>query len=453
MSTKKLSLLDSTTIIAGSMIGSGIFIVSAGIARDVSLSPGFLMMAWILTAIITILGALSYGELSAAMPKAGGQYVYLKEAFGPLYGFLYGWALFTVIQTGTIAAVAVAFAKFTGVFFPGISGSNVLFNLFGLQINTQQVLAVIIVVSLTTYNFREVKSSALLQNIFTISKILALLLLIVLGFWFGFNGMGDWSHFSPAFPDHIDWSTIGIFGAAMTGALFSADAWNNITYTAGEVDRPQRNLPLSLFMGTASVLLLYLLANVVYLYVLPIESISTAENDRVATLLMQTILGEKGKFFMAAMIMISTFGCLNGIIFTAGRVYYAMSQDGYFFKSAGKLNKNNVPANALIFQCIWASLLCFSGTYGSLLDYIMFVVMIFYVLTIVGLFVLRFKRPDMERPYKAFGYPVLPAIYIILAAWVACVMFIYNRDYCIYGLTIVLIGVPVYFLFKRKQVV
>lgn len=452
MSTRKLSLLDSTTIIAGSMIGSGIFIVSAGISREVALSPGFLMLAWIVTALITILGALSYGELAAAMPKAGGQYIYLKEAFGPLYGFLYGWALFTVIQTGTIAAVAVAFAKFTGVFFPAISGDNVLLNIAGLKINTQQVLAVVVVITLTTYNFRELKSSAFLQNIFTISKILALLLLIVLGFWFGVNGLGDWSHFSPAFPSTIDWSTIGIFGAAMTGALFSADAWNNITYTAGEIDKPQRNLPLSLFMGTASVLLLYILANVVYLYVLPIESISTAENDRVATLLMQTILGEKGKFFMAAMIMVSTFGCLNGIIFTAGRVYYAMSQDGYFFKSAGKLNKNNVPANALTLQCIWASLLCFSGTYGSLLDYIMFVVMLFYVLTICGLFVLRIKRPDMERPYKAFGYPVLPALYILLALAVAVVMFIYKKEYCIYGLTIVLIGVPVYYFFKRNRV-
>ncbi|MFM2136076.1 MAG: hypothetical protein RL021_1476 [Bacteroidota bacterium] len=433
------------------MIGSGIFIVSAGIARDVNGSPGLLIMAWVLTAVITVLGALSYGELSAMMPRAGGQYIYLKEAFGPLPGFLYGWALFSVIQTGTIAAVAVAFAKFTGVFLPVVSPDNILLTLGPIHINSQQVLAVCMVIGLTVYNFRELKSSAFLQNIFTITKILALLMLILLGLWFGFNGLGDTAHFSPAFPDIMDMATIGIFGAAMTGALFSADAWNNITYTAGEVDRPQRNLPLSLFLGTSSVLLLYILANLAYVYVLPMEKIQTAENDRVATLLMQTILGDSGKLFMAAMIMISTFGCLNGIIFTAGRVYYAMANDGFFFKSAAKLNKNKVPANALTMQCAWACLLCFSGTYGSLLDYIMFVVMLFYALTIIGLFVLRKKRPDMERPYKAFGYPVLPAIYILLALWVVGVMFLHKMDYCLYGLIIVGVGIPVYYLFKRNN--
>ncbi|MFM9027475.1 MAG: APC family permease [Bacteroidota bacterium] len=448
--TKKLGLLDSTTIIAGSMIGSGIFLVSADIARDVNNSPGLLLMAWIMTAVITVLGALSYGELSAMMPKAGGQYIYLKEAFGPLWGFLYGWALFAVIQTGTIAAVAVAFAKFTGVFLPSISPQNIVINLMGLEINTQQLLAVAVVIGLTVYNFGELRSSAMLQNIFTISKILALLLLIILGLWFGFNGMGDWSHFKPAFPESINWATIGIFGAAMTGALFSADAWNNITYTAGEVDRPQRNLPLSLFLGTSSVLLLYILANIAYVFILPVDQIQHAENGRVATLMMQTILGENGKYFMAAMIMVSTFGCLNGIIFTAGRVYHTMARDGYFFKKAAVLNKNGVPANALVMQGIWASLLCFSGTYGKLLDYIMFVVMIFYALTIIGLFKLRITKPDMERPYKAFGYPVLPAIYIILAIWVSSVMFIHKSDNCIYGLAIVCIGIPIYLLLKRN---
>jgi APA family basic amino acid/polyamine antiporter len=408
-------------------------------------------MAWILTAIITVLGALSYGELSAMMPKAGGQYIYLKEAFGPLPGFLYGWALFSVIQTGTIAAVGVAFAKFTGVFLPAISPDNVVLELAGLKINTQQLLAVSVIIGLTVYNYGELKASAFLQNIFTISKILALILLIGLGLWFGFNGLGDTAHFSPAFPDVMDWATIGVFGAAMTGALFSADAWNNITYTAGEVDRPQRNLPLSLFLGTTSVLLLYILANIAYVYVLPMDQIMHAENDRVATLLMQTVLGDSGKLFMAAMIMISTFGCLNGIIFTAGRVYYAMAQDGYFFRAAGKLNKNRVPANALTIQCIWACLLCFSGTYGSLLDYIMFVVMIFYALTIIGLFVLRFKRPEMERPYKAFGYPVLPALYILLALWIVGVMFWYKMENSLYGLIIVSVGIPVYYFFKRQR--
>lgn len=434
------------------MIGSGIFIVSAGIARQVE-TPGMLLMAWVLTGIITILGALSYGELAAAMPKAGGQYIYLKEAFGPLYGFLYGWSLFGVIQTGTIAAVAVAFAKFTGVFIPEISADHHLLTVGAFSINTQQLLAVGLIIFLSIYNYRGIKAGALIQNIFTVSKILALILLVVLGLYFGFHGMGDWSHFTPAFPDVITITTLGVFGAAMTGSLFSADAWNNITYTAGEVKNPQKNLPLSLLVGTSTVILLYLLANVAYLYVLPIDQIKHAENDRVATLLMQTILGDRGKLCMAAMVMISTFGCLNGVIFTAARVYYAMALDGLFIKPAAKLNKHAVPANSLTMQCIWACLLCFSGTYGELLNYIMFVVMLFYILTISGLFVLRVKRPDMERPYKAFGYPILPALYILLAALVCVVMFIYQRNDSLRGLLIVLAGVPVYYLFGRKKTV
>jgi len=450
---KKLSLFDSTAIIIGSMIGSGIFIVSAEIARQVE-TPGMLLMAWVITGIITIFGALSYGELSAAMPKAGGQYVYLKEAFGPLYGFLYGWTLFAVIQTGTIAAVAVAFAKFTGVFFPAISADNHLMTIGFFSITSQQLLAVSLIIFLSLYNFRDVKAGAFMQNIFTVSKVAALLLLVILGLYFGFNGLGNVSNFSPAFPDVITLTTIGVFGAAMTGSLFSADAWNNITFTAGEVKNPQRNLPLSLFMGTSIVIVLYLLANVAYIYVLPIESIKHAENDRVATLLMETILGNKGKFFMAAMIMISTFGCLNGCIFTAARVYYAMAKDKMFLKQAAKLNKNNVPSNSLAMQCIWSVLLCFSGTYGDLLNYIMFAVMLFYILTISGLFVLRIKRPDMERPYKAFGYPWIPAIYIVLASLVALNMLIYQSSFSLYGLIIILTGVPVYYIFKgtTKQV-
>lgn len=443
MAEKKLSFFDSTAVIIGSMIGSGIFIVSAEIARQVE-TPGMLLLAWIISGIITILGALSYGELAAMMPKAGGQYIYLKESLGPIYGFLYGWSLFGVIQTGTIAAVAMAFAKYTGVFFPSINPDPIA-DLGLFTINTQQLLAVALVVFLSVYNYRGVKAGALMQNIFTVSKILALLLLVILGLYFGFSGSGDWSHFSPAFPDVISWTTIGVFGAAMTGSLFSADAWNNITYTAGEVKNPQRNLPLSLFVGTSTVIFLYLLANVAYLYVLPIESIKTAENDRVATLLMQTILGDEGRIFMAAMVMISTFGCLNGVIFTAARVYYAMAKDGLFFKQAAKLNKNDVPANSLTMQCIWACLLCFSGTYGQLLNYIMFVVMLFYVLTITGLFVLRVKKPNAERPYKAFGYPVLPAIYILLAFSVSMVMLKYQTGDSLRGLFIVLLGIPVYY--------
>jgi len=448
--SKQLSLLDSTAIIIGSMIGSGIFIVSAEIATKVE-TPGMLILAWVVTGIITILGALSYGELAAAMPKAGGQYIYLKEAFGPLYGFLYGWTLFTVIQTGTIAAVAVAFAKFTGVFMPEISGENILFQIGPVNISSQQLLAISIIILLSIYNYREVKAGALLQNIFTVTKVAALLLLVVLGLYFGYQGIGSIENFSPLFPDVITLTTIGIFGAAMTGSLFSADAWNNITYTAGEVKNPQRNLPLSLLLGTSTVIILYLLANFAYIYVLPIEQIQNAENGRVATLMMNTVLGDNGRFFMAAMIMISTFGCLNGIILTAARVYYAMAKDGLFFKKAGSLNKNHVPANSLTMQCIWACILCFSGTYNDLLNYIMFAVMIFYVLTISGLFVLRIRRPEMERPYKAFGYPLIPAVYIILAALVALNMLIYQTNFSLYGLIIILLGIPVYFIFKKTS--
>ncbi len=446
-SSKKLSLLDSTTIIMGSMIGSGIFIVSTDIAKDVQ-TPGMLLMAWIITGIITVLGALSYGELAAMMPKAGGQYIYLKEAFNPLFGFLYGWTLFSVIQTGTIAAVAMAFALFTGVFIPGIN-TNAIATLGPVSINTQQLIAAAVIVLLTLYNYRNVKASAMMQNIFTITKVAALLLLVGLGLYFGFTTPGSAEHFKPLFPSVITLATLGVFGAAMTGSLFSADAWNNVTYTAGEVKNPQRNLPLSLFMGTSIVLVLYFLANIGYIQVLGMDKIASADNKRLGAVMMEAIFGENGKFFMAAMIMVSTFGCLNGLIFTAGRVYYAMAKDGLFFKQAGTLNKNGVPARSLTMQCIWACLLCFSGTYGKLLDYVMFAVMIFYVLTVTGLFILRIKKPGWERPYKTFGYPFLPAIYIVLASLVVVVMYIHKPEYCQRGLVIMLIGIPVYLLFKK----
>lgn len=447
--SKKLNLLDSTTIIIGSMIGSGIFLVSADIAKQVQ-SPGMLLLAWIVTGVITIFAALSYGELAAAMPRAGGQYVYIREAFGPIYGFLYGWTLFSVIQTGTIAAVGIAFAKFTGVFIPSISADNILFDLGLFAVNTQQVLAVTVIVFLSIYNYRDVKSGALIQNIFTITKVAALLFLVVIGIYFGFTSPTGASNFTPAFPGVIDLATIGIFGAALTGSLFSADAWNNITFTAGEVENPKRNLPLSLVLGTGTVILLYFLANVAYISVLGMDNIAHAENNRVATSMMQVILGANGKFFMAAMIMISTFGCLNGCIFTAARVYYAMANDGMFLKNAAKLNKNNVPANSITMQCIWASLLCFTGTYGQLLEYIMFAVLLFYILTISGIFVLRVKKPDMERPYKALGYPIIPALYIILATWVSITMLINQTQSSLYGLIIILTGVPLYFVMKKR---
>ncbi len=447
---KGLNLLDSTTIIMGSMIGSGIFIVSADIAKQVH-TPGMLIMAWVITGVITILGALSYGELSAMMPRAGGQYIYLKEAYSPLFGFLYGWTLFSVIQTGTIAAVAMAFALFTGVFIPEISPNVHILTIGTFTVSSQQLLAITIIIFLSLYNFREVKTGALLQNIFTITKVAALLLLVILGFYFGFKGKGHWENFSPAFPDVINWTTIGIFGAAMTGSLFSADAWNNVTYTAGEVQNPKRNLPLSLFIGTTTVIIIYILANLAYIYVLGTDQIAAADNKRLGTVMMQSVLGDKGKFFMAAMIMVSTFGCLNGVIFTAARVYYAMAKDKLFFKPAATLNKNGVPAKSIVMQCIWASLLCFTGSYGDLLDYVMFAVMIFYVLTVSGLFILRVKRPEWERPYKAFGYPVLPAIYVLLAAAVSYFMLVNNNTNCLRGLIIMLVGIPVYYIFKRTN--
>jgi APA family basic amino acid/polyamine antiporter len=447
--SRKLSLLDSTTIIMGSMIGSGVFIVAADIARKVE-SPGLFLLTWIVTAVITVLGALSYGELAAMFPKAGGQYVYLREAYNPLFGFLYGWTLFAVIQTGTIAAVGVAFAKFTGVFWPFISGDRYLFSAGSFHISTQQILALAVIVFLTVYNYREVKSGARLQNIFTLTKALALLVLVAFGIWFGMHGSGSGAHLSPLLPETFSWKSLGIFGSALTGSLFAADAWNSITFTAGEVKHPHRNIPLSLLIGTGVVLALYLLANFAYLYVLGIGGVAGAENDRVGTSLMQAVMGDGGKFVMAALIMVSTFGCLNGIIFTAARVYYAMAKDGLFFRPAATLNRNHVPAKSLTMQCIWSCLLCFSGSYSDLLDYVMFAVMVFYVLTVSGLFILRYKRPDAERPYRTWGYPVLPAVYVLLALAVSVFMILNNGQNCLWGAVIMLAGVPVYYLFKRR---
>ena len=455
---KKLSLLDAAMIIMGSMIGSGIFIVSADIARQVK-SPGMLLLVWILTGIITIFGALSYGELAAMMPKAGGQYIYLKEAYNPLFGFLYGWTLFTVIQTGTIAAVAVAFAKFTGVFFTGISDKNILLavplgeNVF--QINTQQILGMAVVIFLTLLNFRDIKTGAFVQNLFTFAKIGALLLMILLGLVLGVGGLGNTQHFweSTGNLNLFSIAGIGIFCGAMVGSLFSSDAWNNITFTAGEVRNPQRNLPLSLILGTGTVTLLYLLANVVYLYILPLEQIQTAESDRVGTLLMQKILGDSGRFFMAAMIMISTFGCVNGMLLAGARVYFAMATDKLFFRQAQQLNKNGVPANALIAQCIWTCLLILSGSYGQLLDYVIFTVLIFYILTVAGVFILRRTQPDTPRPYKTFGYPLVPALYILFA-FVICLALLLipeKQKISLYGLGIVLAGIPVFYFIERRK--
>ncbi|MDI1232709.1 MAG: amino acid permease [bacterium] len=447
-STKKLSLLDCTMLIMGSMIGSGIFIVPAAMSRDLG-SPLMLLFAWVVTAILTFLAALCYGELAAMMPKAGGQYVYLREAYGPLFGFLYGWTLFTVIQTGTIAAVAVAFAKFSGVFFPIISAENHLIEVGRLTMSSQQLLAIAIVWLLSISNFRNVKSGAFLQNIFTFTKIGAIVFMIVAGLYFAFSNQAQTVDFS--IPDAVgDYNYWGIFCVALVGSIFSSDAWNNVTFTGGEIDKPERNLPLSLLLGTGIVMFVYFTINWVYLKVIPFEGIQTAQYDRVGTLLSETVFGEIGLYIMAALIMISTFGCINGMTLSGSRVYYAMAEDKLFFKKAAALNKNQSPQFALIIQAIWTSILTLSGSYGDLLDYVVFAVLIFYILTVAGIFILRKKQPDAVRPYKVFAYPYLPILYILMATFISVNLLIFKPTYTFPGLIIVLIGVPVYYLIKKR---
>lgn len=472
---RELGLRSSTMIVMGSMIGSGIFIVSADIARTVG-SPGMLLMVWVITGMITLIAALSYGELAAMMPEAGGQYVYLREAYNPLIGFLYGWTLFLVIQTGTIAAVAVAFAKFTSIFIPALSEKNILFSLGKVKISAAQLFAILSLIVLTAINLRGVKEAKIIQDIFTASKIIALFGLIVLGF-IGANQTAIQANFGEAFWQSTwtkvadgkiisvetlsGWKLWSAVGVAMVGSLFSSDAWNNITFTAGEVINPKRNIPLSLALGTGAVTVIYILANVSYLFVLPLKGtpegvdiltrgIQFADHDRVATAAMSVIFGDTARFITAMLIMISTFGCNNGLILAGARVYYAMGNDGLFFKKVGTLNSKSVPAFALIIQCIWASLLCLSGSYSDLLDYVVFAVLLFYMLTIAGIFILRKTKPNIERPYKAIGYPFLPALYIGLAAAICLDLLFFKPNYTYPGLFIVLLGVPVYFLWKRQ---
>jgi APA family basic amino acid/polyamine antiporter len=447
---KGLGLFDATTIVMGSMIGSGIFIVSADIARQVG-SPGLMLATWIVTAVLTIIAALSYGELAAAMPQAGGQYVYLREAFGPLSGFLYGWTLFLVIQTGTIAAVAVAFAKFTGVFFPAISADNRILPF----LSTQQLLAIVILILLTWVNTRGVKTGSTVQNVFTVAKTGALLGLITLGFAIGRNPDAVTRNFTD-FWGSAGWNAdvIRLVGVAMVGALFSSDAWNNVTFTAGEVRNPRRNLPLSLLLGVGSVSLLYLLCNLVYLYALPLEAIQNAPQDRVATAVANQMFGTVGTSLLAIAIMISTFGCVNGMVLAGARVYYAMAVDGLFFRKVATLDPvHHVPVTSLWIQCLWACALTLTGRYGDLLDYVIFAVLLFYILTILGVFVLRRTRPDMERPYRAVGYPVLPALYIAVAGLIEVLLLLYKPNYTWPGLGIVLLGIPVYFIWRQRSAV
>ena len=468
-----LGLLDSVMIVVGTMIGSGIFIVSADISRTVG-SAGLLLAVWLITGVLTLIAALSYGELAAMMPHAGGQYVYLREAYNPLVGFLYGWTFFMVIQTGTIAAVAVAFAKFSGVLIPWISDQNILINIVRLKITSAQVTAVLCIVALTWVNLMGLREGKMVQNVFTLTKTAALIGIILLGiivvrnhdavaanlsgFW-----SASWTHMQGGSIDYVEtlsgWKILIAIGVASVGSLFAADSWHDVAITAGEVVDPKKNLPRSLAMGVVLVTVLYILTNVAYILLLPVlgnpnatdvigRGIQFATSDRVGTAAASMIFGGLATVIMALLIMISTFGCTNGLILAGARLYYAMAKDKLFFKRAGELNKNSVPSFALVVQAAWAGLLCFSGTYSDLLDYVIFAVLIFYVLTISGLFILRRTRPNAERPHKAFGYPVLPALYVIVAALICIDLLIYKPMYTWPGVIIVLIGIPVYFLWN-----
>ena len=459
-----LGLMDATMIVAGSMIGSGIFIVSADITRNVG-SAGWLILVWLITGFMTLIAALSYGELSSMFPKAGGQYVYLKEAYNPLIGFLYGWSFFAVIQTGTIAAVGVAFSKFLAYLVPELGNNYFLFDTGVIKIYSGQLVAIAIIVLLTYVNSRGVKEGKFIQTVFTTAKLLALLGLIVFGFvlvknsyWAenwktGFTAVQDLGAkdangiLQPTAWMGIGGSAlIGAIAAAMVGSIFSSDAWNNVTFIAGEMKNPKRNIGLSLFFGTLIVTTIYICANLMYLNVLPLHELAFPTDDRVAVAAANKIFPAFGTTLIAVLIMVSTFGCNNGLILAGARVYYTMAQDGLFFKKAGELNKNNVPQWSLWAQCAVASLLCLSGKYGDLLDMISFVVVLFYILTIAGIFILRKKMPDVDRPYKAFGYPFLPALYILMGTAFCTMLVLYKPQYTWPGLIIVLIGIPMYYL-------
>jgi APA family basic amino acid/polyamine antiporter len=473
-----LGLFDSTMVVVGSMIGSGIFLVSAVMARQIG-SPGWLLVAWVLTGVLTMAAALSYGELAAMMPRAGGQYVYLREAFSPLWGFLYGWTLFLVIQTGTIAAVAVAFARFTGVLVPGIAEDAYLVppvhltERYALSLSTAQLVGLAMIALLTWTNTRGLDYGKIVQNVFTTAKTGALLALIVVGLLLGWRAGGAEVNFGAFWevrnaaeivPGLTAATAFGMFVAvcvAQTGSLFSSDAWNNITFTAGEVRDPRRNIPLSLALGTGIVTLLYLLANVAYLVTLPLEQIQGAPADRVGTAALEAIWPGVGAALMAVAIMVSTFGCNNGLILAGARAYYAMARDGLFFEKAGRLNAARVPAWGLVLQGLWCGFLvlprvynpetgAYGNLYGDLLDYVISAALIFYILTIAGIFRLRRTRPDVERPYRAFGYPIVPVLYILGAATILIVLFVYRTATTWPGLLIVLLGLPVYLLRRRR---
>jgi basic amino acid/polyamine antiporter, APA family len=466
---RKIGLVDATAIVIGSMIGSGIFIVSSDIARTIG-SPGWLLIVWLISGLLTIIAAVSYGELASLIPNAGGQYVYLRKIYNPLIGFLFGWAFFLVVQGGSIAAVGMAFGKFLGVIIPGISDNTVLFQYGAIRVSTVHVAAILSIIFLTWINTRGIVTGKSVQNIFTITKVGILLVFILIGICFArnidaiksnLNNFWQATNYTGGNSIPLQgWALIACVGTSMVGALFALDAWNNVTFAAGEVRNPKKTIPLSLFYGTLIVAILYFLTNVVYLMALPIEGIpdgktifergiSFATNDRIGTASMEGILGSYAAIAMAVLVVISTFGCNNGMILSGARVYYAMANDKVFFKGAGKLNKHGVPARGLIFQCFWAILLCLSGTYSNLLDYVIATVLLFYALTITGVFVMRIRQKDTERRFRAFGYPILPALYIISTVFISTILLIYKSTYTWPGIIIILSGVPVYYIWKR----
>jgi APA family basic amino acid/polyamine antiporter len=449
---QSLGLLDSTMIVAGSMIGSGIFIVSADITRNVG-SAGWLILVWLITGFMTITAAVSYGELSGMFPKAGGQYVYLKEAYNPLAGFLYGWSFFAVIQTATIAAVGVAFSKFLAYLVPSVSEDLVALTIGNVKISPAQLVSIALIIFLTFINTLGVKGGKLIQTTFTVTKLLSLFGLIIFGLimmkgdvW-NANWTDAWHiHKLGSTTDYTLTAALGAIAVSMVGSIFSSDAWNNVTFIAGEIKNPKRNIGLALFFGTLIVTIIYVTTNVMYTAVLPMNEIASAEKDRVAVEASRVIFGNFGTVVIALMIMISTFGCNNGLILAGARVYYTMAKDGLFFKSTAKLNKYAVPGYALWVQSVVACLLCLSGKYGDLLTMVSFVVVIFYIMTIIGIFRLRKKMPSVERPYKAFGYPILPAIYVILAFAFCIGLVTTSPKYSLWGLGIALLGIPLYYI-------
>ena len=458
---KKLKLWDAVMIVMGSMIGSGIFIVSADIMRNLG-SGYWMIVVWLITAMMTIAAAISYGELSAMFPKAGGQYTYITEIFGKPMGFLYGWGMFTVIQTGTIAAVAVAFGKFTAYLVPSLNDAAPIFQSGEFKITWIQILAIFVILFLTFVNTKGVQFGKILQNVFTSSKIIALLGLIVLGFvlisqsnwssnmsfgWDAFQNLKqtEWKRISGA-------TVLGGIAAAMVGSVFSSVAWENVTFISGEIENPKKNVVKAMILGTSAVMILYLLVNFVYLNALDRDSIAFAANDRVAVAAAEKMFGNAGTIIIAVLVMISTFGCVNGIVLAGARVFQTMAKDGLFLKSAVENNKNGVPAKSLWMQGIWASLLCLSGQYGDLLDMISFVIVLFYMITVFGVIYLRIKKPELERGYKTFLYPFTPILYLVIGTGFCILLFIYKPQYTWPGLGLILLGLPVYFFINKKIV-